>query len=191
MKAWSHSGSVWGLANRLDVGPSHGWGHPSRADGTNTQSPLARWLQLTRCGHTMSLRTRSHGVQSPIHVNKFQHGGKVPTFEPQETVRVYSWLYYAKEFLGLVVRVGFSFLLNQTLNTSPKSHLQKVLPCRCPCHTWDHVWSGKSQLPCSQQMRLHGLTLSDLELRTWDPGELALSTWYQFVGLEFYNNIGN
>ena len=40
----------------------------------------------------LSLRARSHGVPSPIHVNKFQHGGKVPTFEPQEIVRVYSRL---------------------------------------------------------------------------------------------------
>ena len=27
--------------------------------------------------------------------------------------------------------------------------------------TWNPVWSGKSQLPCSQQLRLHGLTSSD------------------------------
>ena len=40
----------------------------------------------------LSLRARSHGVPSPIHVNKLQHGGKVPTFEPQEIVRVYSRL---------------------------------------------------------------------------------------------------
>jgi hypothetical protein len=36
-----------------------------------------------------------------------------------------------------------SFLLDPPLNTSPK--LQKVLPCRHPCHTWNlrPVWSGK------------------------------------------------
>ena len=28
--------------------------------------------------------------------------------------------------------------------------------------TWDPVWSRKSQLPCSQQLRLHGLTSRDL-----------------------------
>jgi hypothetical protein len=33
-----------------------------------------------------------------------------------------------------------------------------------------------SQLPCSQWPRLHGLTSSDLELRTQDPCEPGLST---------------
>ena len=33
--------------------------------------------------------------------------------------------------------VGSSCLLDPTLNTSPKHHLQKALPCRHPCHTWD------------------------------------------------------
>ena len=42
-----------------------------------------------------------------------------------------------KHLSGLVLRVGSSFLLEPTLNTSPKSHLQKSLPCRHPCHTWD------------------------------------------------------
>jgi hypothetical protein len=33
--------------------------------------------------------------------------------------------------------------------------------------------SGKSQLPCSQRLRLHGLTSSDLGCRTRDPCQLA------------------
>jgi hypothetical protein len=33
--------------------------------------------------------------------------------------------------------------------------------------------SGKSQLPCSQRLRLHGLTSSDLGRRTRDPYQLA------------------
>ena len=45
--------------------------------------------------------------------------------------------------------------------------------------TWEPAWSGRSQLPCSQWLRLHGLTSSDLGLRTWDPGELALRMWYE------------
>ena len=32
----------------------------------------------------MVLRAGSHGISSPTHVNKSQHGGKGPTFEPQE-----------------------------------------------------------------------------------------------------------
>ena len=31
------------------------------------------------------------------------------------------------------------------------------------------MWSGKSQLPYSQRMRSHGLTSSELGVRTWDP----------------------
>ena len=33
-------------------------------------------------------RASSHGVPSPTHVNKFQHKGKVPTYEIQETIKV-------------------------------------------------------------------------------------------------------
>jgi hypothetical protein len=66
-------------------------------------------------------------------------------FEPRETIIVWfisinvrwSLLFYAYKFSGLVLRVGISFVLDPTLNTSLKPHLQKVQPCRHPCHTWD------------------------------------------------------
>ena len=48
------------------------------------------------------------------------------------------------KFSGLVLRVGSSLLLNLTLNASPEPHLQEALSCKHPCHTLDHVWSGKS-----------------------------------------------
>ena len=38
---------------------------------------------------------------------------------------------------GLVSRVGLVCVLNLTLTTSPEPHLQWVLPCRHPRHTWD------------------------------------------------------
>jgi hypothetical protein len=41
-------------------------------------------------------------------------------------------MFYAKKFAGLVLKVGSTFLLDPTLNTIPKPHLQKVLPCRHP-----------------------------------------------------------
>ena len=118
-------------------------------------------------GMLCCLGASSHGVPSPTHVNKFQHGGKVPTFESQEPMKdmvfVRPRLLYAK-----------IFLLDPTFNTCPESQLQKVMPRRHLCHiwglkSWDHVWSGKSQLPCSQQMRLHGFTSSEPRLGTWDP----------------------
>jgi hypothetical protein len=40
---------------------------------------------------------------------------------------------------------------------------------------WVFMWSGKSHLPCSRWFTLHGLTSSDLGLRTWNPCELALN----------------
>ena len=45
-----------------------------------------------------TLRAGSHGSQvpSPTHVSKSQHGGKVPTFEPQETIKI--WL--------IIIKVG-------------------------------------------------------------------------------------
>ena len=122
-------------------------------------------------------------VSSLTHVSKSQHGGKVPTFEPQENIKIWliiikvgSWLFYAEIFTGLALRVGSSSLLDPTFNTSPEPHLQKVLPCRHPCHTWDLGLGTrvKSQLPCSQRLRLHRLTSSDLGLRSWDLCELAL-----------------
>jgi hypothetical protein len=89
-------------------------------------------------------------VPSPTYVNKSQHGGKVPTFEPQHTITIWfvsisfgPTLIYVSKFLGHMLRVGFSFLLDLTLNTSPKHHLQRLLPCRHSCHTWDlGLWTS-------------------------------------------------
>ena len=79
-------------------------------------------------------------VPSATHVNKSQQEGKVPTFEPREPTRARFMLdpYYSMQKLsGLVLRVGSNLMLDLALNTSPKSHLQKVLPCRYSSHIWD------------------------------------------------------
>jgi hypothetical protein len=39
--------------------------------------------------------------------------------------------------MGLVLRVRSSFLLDPTVNISPKDHFQKVSPCRHRSHAWD------------------------------------------------------
>jgi hypothetical protein len=79
-----------------------------------------------------------------------------------------------------VLRVESNFLHNPTFNTNPKPHLQIVLPCRHPCRTWGlglgtscEVVSPNFQA-LSQRLRLHGLTSSELGLRTWTPCEPAL-----------------
>ena len=115
------------------------------------------------------------------HVSKSQHQGRVPTFGHQETIKKQfiiiksgSYLLHTRVFTGPMFRVRSTFLLDPTPNTSTKPHLQEVLPRRHPCHTWDFGLgtpcevASKSQLLCSQQLRLHGLTSSDLGLRTWD-----------------------
>ena len=82
-------------------------------------------------------------VQSPIYVSKSQHGGKVPTFEPQETIQTWykiikvgSLIFYANMYIETMFGVGFSFLLDPTLNTSPKSCFQKW------CHVGIYVILG-------------------------------------------------
>ena len=89
-------------------------------------------------------------VMNPTHISKPQREGKVSTFKPQETIKIWyiiikvgSCLFYAKLFMVLVLRVGSSFLLDPTLHTSPKPHLQKNVA----------MW----------------VSLSYLGLRTWDP----------------------
>ena len=41
--------------------------------------------------------------------------------------------------MGFVLRVGSSFLLNPTLNTSPELDLQYMLSCRHTCPTLDSL----------------------------------------------------
>ena len=122
-------------------------------------------------------------VPSPIHVSESQHGGKVPTFEPQETIKIWlsiikvgSWSFYAKTFTGLVLRVGSSFLFNPPLNTTPKAHLQ-IMSCVAMwasmsylgLKTWDPVWSGKSQLSCSQATKIAQIDLKWLGTQDLEP----------------------
>jgi hypothetical protein len=120
------------------------------------------WLNFA-CGRTCKLssprrrayrnarrrKVASHEVPSPGHVSKSQHGGKVPTFESQFIIKIWliinefgPWLIYVKTFTGLVLRVGSNFLHDPTLNTSPKSKVQKVLPCRYSYHTRDLRYMG-------------------------------------------------
>ena len=67
----------------------------------------------------------------------------------------------------ILLRVEF----DSTLNTCPTPCLQKC--CHVGIHvileTWNPMWSGESQFSCSQHIRLHELTSSDLELKTWEP----------------------
>ena len=63
----------------------------------------------------------------------------------------------------------YSFLRGSTLNTSPKSCLQKWCQVLYPYHTWDlRLGIPYKVIPWSQWLRLHKLTSSNLGLMTWD-----------------------
>ena len=55
---------------------------------------LGLHLVLVTLHMWFTVRVDSHGVPSPTHVSKSQHGGKVPTFEPQVTIEI--WLIIMK-----------------------------------------------------------------------------------------------
>ena len=124
-----------------------------------------------------TLRAGSHRVPSPpLMLASTNMEAKVPTFEPQDTIKIWlivikvgSWLLYAKVYAGLVLWVGSSFLLNPTLNTHLKPHLQIALPCRYPCHIWD-LGLGT---PCDViNPNFHAL--NDWDCTNW-PQEIPLS----------------
>ena len=89
-------------------------------------------------------------------------------------MRVGSWLFYTKIISRLVLRVGSSFLLDPSLNTSPKPRIQKC------CHVGIHVIPGTLRLgtPCEVvNPNFHALNNWDCINRpqvTWD---LKLRTW--------------
>ena len=68
-----------------------------------------------------------------------------PNFWASKTNKIWIYLHWNQILIivcnlknyELVLRVWSSFLLNPTLNTNPKPHLQQMLPCRHSCHTWD------------------------------------------------------
>ena len=79
-------------------------------------------------------------------------------------------LFYEKNVeFGLGVGLAFSSI---QLSTQVPSLTSKKC-CHVGIHvilgTWDPMWSGKSQLPCSQRLRLHILISSHMGLTTWCP----------------------
>ena len=48
-----------------------------------------------------------------------------------------------------MLRIGSSFLLNPTVNKSPKPRLQEAFPCRHPYHSWDLGLGTPCEVPTS------------------------------------------
>jgi hypothetical protein len=76
-----------------------------------------------------------------------------------------------KHYYNFMLKVGSSLLFNPQYNSEP--YLEKMLPSRHPCHTWDSRLGISCEVVrpnfyASQWLRLHGVTSSELGLRTWD-----------------------
>ena len=116
-----------------------------------------------------------HESASSYDLFTFGPNSQVRTFESQEIMKV--WFLFIKSGSWLVWRVGSSFLLNPTFNTSPKTHLQTMLLHKHPCHTWD-TWFG---IPCEVVSpnfhALNGWDCTNWLYMTWDLCELALTNY--------------
>ena len=95
---------------------------------------------------------------------------KVITWLWLNIIGVRSWLFYAKIFARLGLRVGSSFLLKLIRNTSPKPRLQKVLPCRHPCHSWDLGLGTPCEVWSPNLHALNSWDWMDWPHVTWDVG---------------------
>ena len=89
---------------------------------------------------------------------------------------------------GLCLRVGSSFLLGPTPNTSSESHLQKVLACEHPCYTWDLGLGTPCEVMSPNFHALNSWHCTDWPQVTWNLGLgtpcevvspifLALNSW--------------
>ena len=85
-------------------------------------------------------------------------------------IEVRSWLYSAKIFAELELRVWSSFLLYASPNTSPSPHLQKELSCMHPCHTWNLRLGNPCEVVSPNFHALNGWDCTDWPQVTWDLG---------------------
>ena len=124
-----------------------------------------------------------HGIPSPTHDDKAQHAWRQrPNFwasrNRQNAVYIHQsrvFILLSKQSWDLCWELGIIFARPNSQH-KPQISPPKVMSCRHPCHAWDlfrtqdlgPMWSGKSQLSCSQRLRLHRLSSSDLG--TWDLG---------------------
>ena len=134
-------------------------------------------LTFKKCCHVGIHVTKGRftwGPKSSLMLASPNMEAKVPTFEPQGMKEIWliitkdgSWLFYGRIFSKLVLKYGFSFLLDPTLKRSPKPHLQKVLSCRHPCHICNLQIGVLYEVICPSCHALNSCncTSSDLGLR--------------------------
>ena len=101
---------------------------------------------------------------SPTHVSKSQHEGTISTLS-LKTVLQYGWLSSKSDLDYSMQEDNWKTCVQSLIE-------QKDFASKKCCHVGvqvileTKVWSGKSQFPCSQRLRLHILTSSDLGLGT-------------------------
>ena len=123
------------------------------------------------------LSASSDGVPSPTHVNKSEHGGKLPTLEPQEPIKVWDlwdfvmyWLLiYAKSCDLCCDSLGLAFcstqLSIQALSLTSKSVVMQAsmsyLGCRTrtPCEVVSPNFHALNDWVCMDWSKVFG---------TWD-----------------------
>ena len=126
------------------------------------------------------------GSQVPAHASKSLHGGNVPTFKPPKAIKVWlivievGSLFYEKNEWNLSWEFGVSF-------AQPNSQPILNLTFKKRCHLNIHVilgtknlrlvWSGKSQLPCSQRLTNAWIDLKWLGTHVNGPRALLLLKW--------------
>ena len=118
---------------------------------------------------TRDLRAGSHGVSSPNFLSlgtSLKRGSILSKSDLDYLMQNDSW--------DLCWELGIASCLDQTLNTNTiELHLQKVLPCMHPCHTWDLGFGNACEVVspnfhASQHLNLCRLISSDSGLRTWE-----------------------
>ena len=113
----------------------------------------------------------------PLMLASPHHKGELPTFGASRNhlnMVNYHWSRIVVILCSHIIicgdlcwELGLAFCVRPNFqHKSQASHVQKVSSCSHPCHTWDlglrtwyPAWSGKSQPPCSQRLRLYGWDL--------------------------------
>ena len=144
-------------------------------------------------GEILFPKASSHGVPSPTHVSKSQYmATKSQLLSLKRPLKfvLYSLKldldYLWKQSWDLCWHLGLALYSTQSTTqvqvSPPKSVAMQASLSFLGLRSWElgHVWSGKSQLPCSQRLRLHGLTSGTLRLWTCEPAlGLMCLNWTQ------------
>ena len=150
----------WGIPWLYSQGP-HEWSHIAKDQFTRGPKPQ---VPLVLAIPNMEAKSQLLNLKLSLKCGEI-------------SLEVGYWLIYAKIFARLGLRVGFSFVLDPTRNTSPKPHLQKAPRCRQPCHSWDFGLGTMCEVVSPNFHALNGRDCMDWPNVTWDLGPLHTREW--------------